>query len=400
MPAFKWEGKVYGGGAQSGTMEAANEAVVRSQLRHQRIIPSKISKVREKKPITIFKPKVKAKNLAIFTRQLATMVDAGLPLVQSLDILADQEENPTLKETLTSVKDDVEGGLTFAAALKKHPKIFNALFANMVVAGEEAGTLDIILNRLAGFIEKAEALRRKVKSAMMYPAIVTFVAVVVVGILMVFVIPTFEKMFREAHQQLPGLTQFVVDMSKFIRTHILIAIGVLIALFLLFRYIRKTEKGKRAIDGFLLKLPVFGILLRKVAVARFTRTLSTLMTSGVPILDGLNLVAKTSGNKVIEDAVMAARENISSGENIAEPLARSKVFPPMVTRMISVGENTGALDQMLNKIADFYEDEVDTAVAGLTSMLEPLMIVFLGGVVGTIVIAMYLPIFNMANAIG
>jgi len=400
VPAFKWEGKVYGGGAQSGTMEAATEAVVRSQLRHQRIIPSKISKVREKKSITIFKPKVKAKNLAIFTRQLATMVDAGLPLVQSLDILADQEENPTLKETLNAVKDDVEAGLTFAAALKKHPKVFNNLFTNMVVAGEEAGTLDIILNRLAGFIEKAEALRRKVKSAMMYPAIVTFVAVVVVGILMVFVIPTFEKMFSEAHQQLPGLTQFVVDMSKFIRTHILIAIGVLIALFFLFRYIRKTDKGKRATDGFLLKLPVFGILLRKVAVARFTRTLSTLMTSGVPILDGLNLVAKTSGNKVIEDAVMAARENISSGENIAEPLARSKVFPTMVTRMISVGENTGALDQMLNKIADFYEDEVDTAVAGLTSMLEPLMIVFLGGVVGTIVIAMYLPIFNMANAIG
>jgi len=400
VPVFKWEGKVYGGGAQSGTMEAATEAVVRSQLRHQRIIPSKISKVRKKSQIVLFKPKVKAKNLAIFTRQLATMVDAGLPLVQSLDILADQEENPTLKEILNSVKEDVEGGLTFAAALKKHPKAFNDLYTNMVVAGEEAGTLDIILNRLSEFIEKAEALRRKVKSAMMYPAIVTFVAVVVVGILMVFVIPTFEKMVREAHQQLPGLTQFMVDMSKFIRSHILIAIGMLAALIFLIRYTRKTDKGKKAIDGFLLKLPVFGILLRKVAVARFTRTLSTLMTSGVPILDGLNLVAKTSGNKVIEDAVMAARENISSGENIAEPLARSKVFPPMVTRMISVGENTGALDQMLNKIADFYEDEVDTAVAGLTSMLEPLMIVFLGGVVGTIVIAMYLPIFNMANAIG
>jgi len=400
VPRFKWEGRVVGGGTQSGTIEAINETVVRSQLRQQRIIPTKIKKLSERKNIVLFKPKVKAKTLAIFTRQLATMIDAGLPLVQSLDILADQEENVTFKEILSQVKDDVESGMTFAAALKKHPKAFNDLYTNMVVAGEEAGTLDIILNRLATFIEKAEALRRKIKSAMMYPMIVTFVAVVVVGILMVFVIPTFEKMFREAGQQLPGLTQLVVDISKFIRSHILIVIGIVIALIIAIRYIRKTDKGKKAIDKMLLSLPIFGILLRKVAVARFTRTLSTLMQSGVPILDGLQLVAKTSGNKVIEDAVMEARENISSGENIAEPLERSKVFPPMVTRMISVGENTGALDQMLNKIADFYEDEVDTAVAGLTSMLEPLMIVFLGGVVGTIVIAMYLPIFNMANAIG
>jgi len=400
VPRFKWEGKVVGGGAQSGTIEAVNETIVRAQLRQQRIIPTKIKKLSERKQIVLFKSKVKPKNLAIFTRQLATMIDAGLPLVQSLDILAEQEENPTLKDILGQVKDDVESGMTFAAALKKHPKAFNDLYTNMIVAGEEAGTLDIILNRLATFIEKAEALRRKVKSALMYPMIVTFVAVVVVGILMVFVIPTFEKMFREAGQQLPGLTQLVVDTSKFVRSHILIVIGFIIVLIIAIRYIRKTDKGKKAIDGFLLKLPIFGILLRKVAVARFTRTLSTLMQSGVPILDGLQLVAKTSGNKVIEDAVMEARENISSGENIAEPLARSKVFPPMVTRMISVGENTGALDQMLNKIADFYEDEVDTAVAGLTSMLEPLMIVFLGGVVGTIVIAMYLPIFNMANAIG
>ncbi len=399
MPKFKWEGRVVGGSTQSGTIEAVNETVVRAQLRQQRIIPTKIKKLRESKQIVLFKPKVKAKTLAIFTRQLATMIDAGLPLVQSLDILAEQEENATFKEVLIQVKDDVESGMTFAAALKKHPKAFNDLYTNMVVAGEEAGTLDIILNRLATFIEKAEALRRKVKSALMYPMIVTFVAVVVVGILMVFVIPTFEKMFREAGQQLPGLTQLVVDMSKFTRDHILIVIAGIIVLIFAIRYIRKTEKGRKAIDGLLLRFPVFGILLRKVAVARFTRTLSTLMQSGVPILDGLQLVAKTSGNKVIEDAVMEARENISSGENIAEPLARSKVFPPMVTRMISVGENTGALDQMLNKIADFYEDEVDTAVAGLTSMLEPLMIVFLGGVVGTIVIAMYLPIFNMANAI-
>ncbi len=400
MPKFKWEGKIVGGGTQSGTIEALNETVVRAQLRQQRIIPTKIKKLSERKQIVLFKSKVKPKTLAIFTRQLATMIDAGLPLVQSLDILAEQEENPTFKEILGQVKDDVESGMTFAAALKKHPKAFNDLYTNMIVAGEEAGTLDIILNRLATFIEKAEALRRKVKSALMYPMIVTFVAIVVVGILMIFVIPTFEKMFSEAGQQLPGLTQLVVDMSKFTRDHILIVIGFIIVLIIAIRYIRKTDKGKKAIDGFLLKLPVFGILLRKVAVARFTRTLSTLMQSGVPILDGLQLVAKTSGNKVIEDAVMEARENISSGENIAEPLARSQVFPPMVTRMISVGENTGALDQMLNKIADFYEDEVDTAVAGLTSMLEPLMIVFLGGVVGTIVIAMYLPIFNMANAIG
>ena len=399
MPKFKWEGKIPGGEVRSGVMEAPNATVVKAQLRHQRIIPTKIKRYRERKQINLFKSKVKAKSLAVFTRQLATMIDAGLPLVQSLDILAEQEENPAFRTILNQVKEDVESGMTFAAALKKHPKAFNELYVNMVVAGEESGTLDLIMNRLAIFIEKSEALRRKVKSALMYPMIVTFVAIVVVGILMIFVIPTFEKMFREAGQPLPALTQLVVDMSKFIRSHILYVIAGVIVLIFLFRRVRQTNRGRKAMDRILLHLPVFGILLRKVAVARFTRTLSALMTSGVPILDGLQIVAKTSGNKLIEDTVLDARESISSGENIAKPLARSKVFPPMVTRMISAGESTGALDQMLNKIADFYEDEVDTAVAGLTSMLEPIMIVFLGGVVGTIVIAMYLPIFNMANAI-
>jgi len=399
VPKFKWEGKIPGGEVRSGVMEAPNATVVKAQLRHQRIIPTKIKRYRERKQINLFKSKVKAKSLAVFTRQLATMIDAGLPLVQSLDILAEQEENPAFRTILNQVKEDVESGMTFAAALKKHPKAFNELYVNMVVAGEESGTLDLIMNRLAIFIEKSEALRRKVKSALMYPMIVTFVAIVVVGILMIFVIPTFEKMFREAGQPLPALTQLVVDMSKFIRSHILYVIAGVIVLIFLFRRVRQTNRGRKAMDRILLHLPVFGILLRKVAVARFTRTLSALMTSGVPILDGLQIVAKTSGNKLIEDTVLDARESISSGENIAKPLARSKVFPPMVTRMISAGESTGALDQMLNKIADFYEDEVDTAVAGLTSMLEPIMIVFLGGVVGTIVIAMYLPIFNMANAI-
>jgi type IV pilus assembly protein PilC len=399
VPKFKWEGKIPGGEVRSGVMEAPNATVVKAQLRHQRIIPTKIKRYRERKQINLFKSKVKAKSLAVFTRQLATMIDAGLPLVQSLDILAEQEENPAFRTILNQVKEDVESGMTFAAALKKHPKAFNELYVNMVVAGEESGTLDLIMNRLAIFIEKSEALRRKVKSALMYPMIVTFVAIVVVGILMIFVIPTFEKMFREAGQPLPALTQLVVDMSKFIRSHILYVIAGVIVLIFLFRRVRQTNRGRKALDRILLHLPVFGILLRKVAVARFTRTLSALMTSGVPILDGLQIVAKTSGNKLIEDTVLDARESISSGENIAKPLARSKVFPPMVTRMISAGESTGALDQMLNKIADFYEDEVDTAVAGLTSMLEPIMIVFLGGVVGTIVIAMYLPIFNMANAI-
>jgi type IV pilus assembly protein PilC len=253
------------------------------------------------------------------------------------------------------------------------------------------------MNRLAIFIEKSEALRRKVKSALMYPMIVTFVAIVVVGILMIFVIPTFEKMFREAGQPLPALTQLVVDMSKFIRSHILYVIAGVIVLIFLFRRVRQTNRGRKALDRILLHLPVFGILLRKVAVARFTRTLSALMTSGVPILDGLQIVAKTSGNKLIEDTVLDARESISSGENIAEPLARSKVFPPMVTRMISAGESTGALDQMLNKIADFYEDEVDTAVAGLTSMLEPIMIVCLAVVVGYIVYAIIQPILEIGN---
>ncbi len=399
MPKYKWEGKVPGGGTRAGVMEAPDVNTLKEELRHQRIIPTKVKRFRERKGIAIFKPRVKAKNLAVFTRQLATMIDAGLPLVQSLDILAEQEESTGFKEILSQVKVDVESGMTFAAALKKHPKAFNDLYVNMVIAGEESGTLDAILNRLAVFIEKTEALRRKVKSALMYPMIVTFVAFVVVGILMVFVIPTFERMFREAGQPLPTLTQFVVDLSRFTRTHILyVIIGFILIIFLI-RKIRSTNQGKKAYDRMLLRLPIFGILLRKVAVARFTRTLSALMTSGVPILDGLQIVAKTSGNKLIEDAILEAREGIGSGENISVPLTRSKVFPPMVTQMIAAGESTGALDQMLNKIADFYEDEVDTAVAGLTSLLEPVMVVFLGGVVGTIVIAMYLPIFQMANAI-
>jgi type IV pilus assembly protein PilC len=401
MPVYKWEGKTLKGVIKKGESEAPNESAIRTHLRQQNIVPTKIvAKGKELQFSFSLGSKVKQRAIAIFTRQLATMIDAGLPLVQSLEILAVQQDSKAFKNILRDIREDVEGGSTFAGALKKHPKVFNELYTNLVVAGEEGGILDNILNRLANYIEKAEALKKKVKSALVYPSTIVGVAVIVVMILMIFVIPVFESMFKGAGQTLPLPTLIVLAMSKFVKSYILFiipAIGVFI--FLLRRYY-KTENGRGVVDSLLLKAPVFGPLFQKIAVARFSRTLGTLVSSGVPILDGLNIVSRTAGNKTIETAILHARSSIKEGETIAEPLGRSGVFPPMVIQMISVGESTGALDSMLSKIADFYEEEVDVAVANLTSLLEPLLMMFLGVVIGGVVISMYLPIFQMASAVG
>ena len=401
MPAYKWVGKTGKGAIKKGEMEGANEAAVRVSLRQQNIIPTKISaKAREFKISLPFKKKVKQRSIAIFTRQLATMIDAGLPLVQSLEILATQQEDKTFKEIIRGIREDVEAGSTFAGALKKHPTTFNDLYTNLVVAGEEGGILDTILTRLCNYIEKAEALKKKVKSALVYPSTIVGVAVIVVMILMIFVIPVFETMFKSAGQSLPLPTLITLTISKLIKKYVVIIIPGLILLFYLFKKYYETDKGKTVFDQLLLKLPVFGPLFQKIAVARFSRTLGTLVSSGVPILDGLNIVSRSAGNKIIEGAILNARASIREGETIAEPLGRSGNFPPMVIQMISVGESTGALDTMLSKIADFYEEEVDVAVGNLTALLEPFLMVFLGVVIGGVVISMYLPIFNMAAAVG
>ena len=401
MPIYKWEGKTAKGAIKKGEMEAPNEAAIRIHLRQQNIVPTKIVSKGKRDQFSLpFKKKVKQRSVAIFTRQLATMIDAGLPLVQSLEILSAQQENKVFKNIIREIREDVEGGSTFAGALKKHPVTFNELYTNLVVAGEEGGILDNILTRLANYIEKSEALKKKVKSALIYPATIVGVAVIVVAILMIFVIPVFENMFKSAGQTLPLPTLIVVTFSKIdqkICRHFYPCDDPLI---FLFRKYYQTENGKAVVDRLLLKLPVFGSLFKKIAVARFSRTLGTLVSSGVPILDGLSIVSRTSGNKTIETAILNARASIREGETIAEPLSRSGIFPPMVIQMISVGESTGALDSMLSKIADFYEEEVDIAVANLTSLLEPFLMVFLGVVIGGVVISMYLPIFSMASAIG
>ena len=401
MPIFKWEGKALKGQSKKGEVEAPDEAGVRIYLRQQNIILTKVvAKGKEIKFALPFKKKVKQRSIAIFTRQLATMIDAGLPLVQSLEILSSQQEHNLFKNIIREIREDVEGGSTFAAALKRHPGTFDDLYTNLVVAGEEGGILDTILIRLASYIEKAEALRKKVKSALVYPSAIVGVAVIVVMILMIFVIPVFETMFSSAGQTLPLPTLIVLTMSKLIKKYVVIIIPLCILIFFLLKKYHQTENGRALMDSLLLKLPVFGPLFQKIAVARFSRTLGTLVSSGVPILDGLTIVSKTSGNKTIETAILSARTSIREGETIAEPLGRSGMFPPMVIQMISVGESTGALDSMLSKIADFYEEEVDVAVGNLTSLLEPFLMVFLGVVIGGVVISMYLPIFQMASAVG
>jgi type IV pilus assembly protein PilC len=402
MPTtFQWSGKTVKGTIESGEMVAASRDEVISLLRRKNITPTIVTEKAEKKPLFGgFGGGVKDKDIVVFTRQFSTMIDAGLPLVQGLEILSEQVERKSLAKALTVIKGDVESGSTYADALKKHPKIFTELYVNMVAAGEAGGILDTILNRLAAYIEKAMKLKKKVKGAMIYPAVVCTIAVAVIAVIMIFVVPTFAKLFSSMGGTLPGPTRFVIGMSNFLAGigGVIIA-GALIGIVLIIRQVRRTEKGKKAIDGFLLKLPIFGTILNKVAVAKFTRTLGTLVSSGVPILDGLEITAKTAGNKVIEYAVMEVRKAVAEGKTLEEPLSKAKVFPPMVTHMIAVGESTGALDAMLSKIADFYDDEVDNAVANLTSMMEPLLMVFLGTAVGFIVIAMYLPIFKLITLI-
>ncbi|MFQ5465155.1 MAG: type II secretion system F family protein, partial [Thermodesulfobacteriota bacterium] len=334
----------------------------------------------------------------VFSRQFATMIDAGLPLVQCLDILSSQQENPEFKKVLIDVKGSVEGGSTFADALKKHPKVFDDLYVNLIAAGEIGGILDIILNRLSGFLEKAEKLKGKIKGAMTYPVAVIIIACLVVVGLLVWVVPIFDDMFEGFGQALPAPTQIIVNMSEFLQRSWYILVAALVGTGVAINRTYAMPKGRRLIDGLLLKLPVFGDLLRKTAVARFTRTLGTMISSGVPILEALDIVSRTSGNVVIEAAIVKARKSLSEGKTLADPLIDTKVFPGMVTQMIAVGEATGALDVMLTKIADFYEDEVDAAVDALTSLIEPMLMAFLGVVVGGLVIALYLPIFQIAGA--
>lgn len=400
MPVFLWVAETKKGRKLKGEIDAANEKIALSQLKKRNF---KVKKLKLKPKdllsnISFLKPKVTNKDMVIFTRQFSTMIDAGLPLVQGLSILAEQSENPTFKDILKEITKNVEGGSTLAEAMKRHPKVFDSLYVNLVAAGEVGGILDTILRRLADYIEKAEKLKSQIKGAMTYPLVVVAIAIIVIGVILVFVIPVFEDMFASFGSALPAPTQLVVVMSRFMKGNIhwiILGIGALIYAF---KKYRETASGRKVTDTIALKLPVFGDLLKKVAVARFTRTLGTMIGSGVPILDALDIVARTSGNVVLEEIIYEVRGSIAEGQTIAEPLSENDVFPGMVVQMISVGEATGALDTMLAKIADFYDDEVDAAVDALTSLLEPLLMLFLGGSIGGLVIAMYLPIFGMAAA--
>lgn len=404
MATFAYVGRSRSGAVKKGELTAKNRDEAVDQLRKQSIVVTSLDEKAGKGGFRLsFGTGLTDKDLVVFTRQFGTMINAGLPLVQCLEILSTQSENKVLRETVSEVKGQVEAGSTFSDALRRHPKVFDDLYVNMVHAGEVGGLLDTILVRLAKHIEKAMKLKGQIKSAMVYPAAILGVAGIVITVLMIWVIPIFAKMFEElssGKMGLPGPTQLVIEISNAFQSYWYVAIALAAGAVFVVKKYYATPKGRMAIDKFLLKTPVFGDLIRKASVAKFTRTLGTLLSSGVPLLDGLIICAKTSGNKVIEEALLNARVSISGGKTIADPLTQSQVFPKMVTHMIAVGESTGALDAMLGKIADFYEDEVDQAVASLTSFLEPLMMVFLGVVIGFIVIAMYLPIFKMASAIG
>jgi type IV pilus assembly protein PilC len=402
MAKFSWEGTNRAGEKRRGFMEAESRAIVDERLKGDGITVGKVSKEGgfDINNIT-FGSGVTPKDLQIFTRQMATMIDAGLPLVQCLDILANQTENKAFKKVLSSVKNSVEQGATFSDALKKHPKVFDELYANLVAAGEIGGILDTILNRLAIYIEKAVKLKNQVKSAMYYPIGILVVAAGVIAVMLVKVIPVFEKMYKDmGNAELPKPTQVVMGIShSFIDTWY-IYVGTIMFVVIGTTMARRTDRGREITDRMLLMAPIIGPVLRKIVVARFTRTLGTLLSSGVPILDALDICARTAGNRVVQQGILRARDRISEGHDMAGPLAESKVFPTMVVQMIGVGEQTGAMDQMLQKIADFYEEEVDAAVSGLTSLIEPVMMAFLGVVVGGLIVAMYLPIFNLAGAIG
>ena len=402
MPIFIWEGTTKKNEVKKGEIEATDENAVRGLLRRQGF---KIIEVRKKPKeleeyLPFLKAKIKEKNVVVFCRIFSTMINAGLPLIQCLDLLAQQEQNKAFSKIIRSVKEDIEGGTSLTIALNKYPKIFDDLFVNLIAAGEAGGILDVILERLSAYMEKAMKLKARVKGAMTYPIAVLVISFSVVALLLLKVIPVFKTMFEGMGGQLPGPTAFLIDASNFTKHYFLYMIAMIVIIVIAFKRFYKTEKGRLIVDSMVLKAPIFGELMKKVAVAKFSRTLSTMMSSGVPILEGLAIVSKTSGNVVVENALLKTRQSIAEGRSIAEPLAETGIFPPMVVQMISVGEATGALDLMLNKIAIFYDDEIDVAVDNMTALLEPVMMVFLGGIVGGMIIAMYLPIFKLASVVG
>ncbi|HYK42323.1 MAG TPA: type II secretion system F family protein [Thermoanaerobaculia bacterium] len=400
MPNFVWKGRNRTGLIQEGVLAADSKDIALASLRRQNIVVTGIRERGKEISLTKVGRKVPPKVLAVFTRQFSVMIDAGLPLVQCLEILANQQEHKNFQKILLQVRQDVEAGSTLADAMRRHPKAFNSLFVNMVAAGEAGGILDTILQRLSVYIEKAVKLSSQVKSALIYPVAVICIAAIVVAVILLKVIPTFAALFTSLGAELPFPTRMVILASNFLaRYFIFFIIGIAAAIFAFQRYYA-TYRGRRVIDGLVLKLPVLGMIMRKIAVARFCRTLATLTSSGVPILEALDITARTAGNAIVEDAIQDVRKNVEGGKTIVEPLRDSGIFPNMVVQMIGVGEQTGALDQMLNKIGDFYEDEVDAAVAGLVKLLEPVMIFILGTLIGGIVIAMYLPMFTLINKIG
>ena len=396
MATFTYTARSFAGEMRTATLEAQSRDDVIAQLRKQRLNVVKIDEATPKKPK---RGHIKMRDIVILTRQFSTMINAGLPLVQAMTILAEQTDNKVLSEVMRKVVFDVESGNTVADALSKHPQAFSNLYVNMVAAGEAGGILDTILMRLATFMEKNDALIRKVKGAMIYPGVIMTVAAIAVTVLLIFVIPVFENLFSSAGLALPLPTRVVMGASRFLKGYWYMVLGAIVTIAFVYRRYAATSSGRLNIDRMLLRIPVLGDVLRKSAVSRFTRTLGTLVSSGVSILDGLEITAKTAGNRVVQDAIMESRASIAGGDTIAAPLKKSGVFPPMVISMISVGEQTGGLDEMLSKIADFYDEEVDAAVSNLLSLLEPVMIVFLGAVVGGMVVAMYLPIFDMINAV-
>jgi type IV pilus assembly protein PilC len=396
MATFTYTARSFTGDLKTATLDAPSRDDVIVQLRRQRLSLVKIDEAVVKKPR---RGHIKIRDIVIFTRQFSTMINAGLPLVQALGILADQSQNKALVEVTRKVVFDVESGHTVADAMVKHPQAFSPLYVNMIAAGEAGGILDTILMRLATFMEKNDALIRKVKGAMIYPSIIMGAAGIAITVLLIFVIPVFENLFSSAGLALPVPTRVVMAMSRFLKGYWYVVIAVAMTLWFLYKRYASTSDGRLKVDRLLLNVPVLGDVLRKSAVSRFTRTLGTLVSSGVSILDGLEITAKTAGNRVVQDAIMESRASIAGGDTIAQPLKKSGVFPPMVISMISVGEQTGGLDEMLSKIADFYDDEVDAAVSNLLSLLEPVMMVFLGAVVGGMVVSMYLPIFDMINAV-
>jgi type IV pilus assembly protein PilC len=400
MPTFEWKGTARNGQTQTGLLVADSKDAVIAMMRRQQVVVTAVKEKGREIAFPKFGGGVPPQSIAIFTRQFSVMIDAGLPLVQCLEILGSQQPHKVFKRTLIQIRSDVESGSNLADSMRKHPKIFNDLFTNMVAAGEAGGILDTILQRLATYIEKSVKLNSQVKSAMIYPVAVISIACIVVAVILWKVIPVFAALFESLGAELPLPTRVVIALSNFIGDFWWLVTILIAALFYGTRRYHETYKGKRVLDNLLLKVPVLGLLLRKIAVARFCRTLSTLTSSGVPILDGLQITARTAGNSIVEDAIMATRKSVEEGKTISEPLGDTSVFPSMVVQMFAVGEQTGALDTMLSKIADFYEDEVDIAVAGLMKLLEPILIAFLGVAIGGIVIAMYMPMFTLISQIG